>query len=405
MMAGEENLDLMRRYLLGEADQEAVRLLGERLKADPALRRDFLAYARMDAALAAMPMETVSPPKRMRWRLWSSLAAAAALIVGVFFAWKQPGGERGQPWAALITSTNAEWADPNVDFMLRGGELPEGPLRLVAGEVELATSAGARILLQAPVTVRFISENRLGCEEGRVVCDCRTPRSRLTVETPQTTVVDLGTVFSVEAQKDASTLVSVLRGEVELRGSDSRRVRQGEVAVVSRSVVRIAPMTEAETARFSGMLASPRQMPPALPNLLTERWTTSSGNVSVDAAAQTVRIRAGDRLPFPMAKQTTIIGDYAGRTVLASARGRSVPDDPMNARQHAVLKVAFLNAEGREFACSFRHFLHKQRGPERALLAVVAPPGTRAVQYQLLLATARMGHGSAVFDEAFLAIE
>jgi len=214
-------------------------------------------------------------------------------------------------------------------------------------------------------------------------------------------------VFSVEAQRDASTLVSVLSGEVELRGSDPRRVRQGEVAVVRSAVVRIAPMTEAESARFSEVLVVPQQMRPTLPNLLTKHWTTSSGNMSVDAE-QTLRISAGDRLPFPMAKQTSIMGDYAGRTVLASVRGMSAPDDPIQGRQHAVLKVAFLNAEGLEFACSFRHFLQNRRDPgrrERALLAVVAPPGTRAVQYQLLLATARMDHGSAIFDEAFLAIE
>ena len=408
MKANEENLDLMRRYLTGEADAEAVQTLGERLKTDADLRREFLAYARMDAALASMPVEVVSRPKPTRWRVWAPLAAAAAIIVAAFVALQMPVGERGMPWATLVTSTNAEWADANMDLMLREGELPRGVLRLVAGAVELATPAGARVFLEAPVAVRFVAANRLVCEEGRVLCECPTPQSRLTVETAQTTVVDLGTVFSVEAQKDASTHVAVLSGEVELRGADTRRLRKGEAAVVRSAVVRITPMTEAESSRLAERIATPQQMPSALTNLLTKQWATSADSVRVDAGSQSVRIRAGDRLPFPMAKQTTRMGDYTGRTVLARAWAMSAPEDPMQGRQHAVLKVAFLNAEGREFACSFRHFLQKQRVPgkrEQALLAVVAPAGTHGVQFQALMSTAGLEKGAVVFDGLFLGIE
>lgn len=408
MKTSEENLDLMRRYLRGEADAEAVEQLGERLKADAALRRDFLAYARMDAALAAIPMEIVSRPQTMRWRVWAPLAAAAAMTVAAFLAWKMPFGERGLPWATLVSSTNAEWADPNVDLMLRGGELPGGVLRLVSGEVELATSTGARVFLQAPVAVRFISAKQLVCEEGRVVCDCPTPQSRLTVETAQTTVVDLGTVFSVEAQKDASTLVSVLSGEVELRGTDSQRVRKGEVAVVRSEVVRITPMTESESARFTTMLAGPHPASATMPNLLMGAWSASSDMVISNPEAQTVRIRAGDRRPFPMARQTLKTGGIGGRTVVAATRAVSPEEEPLHHRQHAVLKLSFLNAHGHEFACAFRHFLKTQRATgrsEQVRLAVIAPAGTEAVQLQLILNADQRENGSVIFNDVFLGIE
>ena len=408
MKASEENLDLMHRYLTGEADAETVRKLGVRLKADAELRRDFLAYARMDAALAAMPRGVVSPRKPARWRVWAPIAAAAAMIAAAFLLWMMPAGGNGVPVATLVTSTNAEWADPNVDLMLRAGELPGGLLKLVSGEVELATSGGARVLLQAPVAVRFISEKQLVCEEGRVVCDCPTPLSRLTVETPQTTVVDLGTVFSVEAQRDASTLVSVLSGEVELRGGEPRRVRQGEVAVVRSTVVRITPMSDAESAHFDPMLNHGNPTTATMPNRLGHSWRASSELVSIDEQSGKVRIRAGDLRPFPMARQTLASGRIAGRTVAASAWAISPDDDPLVGRQHAVLKLAFLDASGREFACTFRHFLHAQRGIERreqALLAVIAPAGTEAVELQLILNTDQRKQGSIVFDDAHLGIE
>mgnify|MGYP000349551455 CR=1 FL=1 len=43
--------------------------------------------------------------------------------------------------------------------------------------------------------------------------------------------------------------------------------------------------------------------------------------------------------------------------------------------------------------------------PFYALLAVVAPPGAHAVQFQVLMSTAQMDKGSVRFDELFFGIE
>ena len=85
----------------------------------------------------------------------------------------------------------------------------------------------------------------------------------------------------------------------------------------------------------------------------------------------------------------------------------SPPDDPIWERQFAVLKIAFLNAEGREFACSARHFLHQGLPPGvyvPAQLAAQAPPGTRRVEVQLMLAAGNLKSGSLYFDDASLVI-
>ena len=450
MNASEPQLEQIRKYLAGESSEEETRLLGDTLQRDPLLLADFLAYARVDAMLANLPALIPSAPleargpdtpngsstvpvqravacgssdpaalhgsttlhqaKQAPWRTvaaWSA-ALAAVLLIG-FAIYPATVKQRPVPFSSLVTSTNARWADPNVEWALRAGELPAGLLRLEEGNVELATSDHARIFLQSPVAVRFVSRNRIVCEEGRLVCECPTPASRLIVQTPQTLVVDLGTVFAVDAQKDASTQVVVLRGEVELRGQRSQRVRGGEAAVVRSSVVRIAPVSEEELTRLRAVFTE-RELPvDPTRNALAHGWKTSSELVWVDPNKPSIRISAGDLRQYPMASQTVETGEVSGRTVLASVRAESHPEEPLLDGQYAVLKIAFLDPSRHEFACAFRHFL-KGHGTssaraERVLLAVVAPQGTDAVQIQLLLNTDKRERGSAIFEQPFLSIE
>jgi ferric-dicitrate binding protein FerR (iron transport regulator) len=81
----------IRRYLDGEATAEETAALESLLLEDPAMRRDFLRYARMDAALAGRngapliaaiqaPARTGPTAPRRRRRVWV-IAAAAAVVV------------------------------------------------------------------------------------------------------------------------------------------------------------------------------------------------------------------------------------------------------------------------------------------------------------------------------------
>ena len=54
MKSSAAQMELVRRYLSGEASQEEARNLEAMLATDTQLRRDFLAYARVDAALSAL---------------------------------------------------------------------------------------------------------------------------------------------------------------------------------------------------------------------------------------------------------------------------------------------------------------------------------------------------------------
>jgi hypothetical protein len=86
MKSSDTQMELVRRYLGGEATVEEARRLESMLAVDAQLRRDYLAYARVEAGLSSKvrpKLVKTAPPNR--WLTWRPLAAAAAGIVfGMF---------------------------------------------------------------------------------------------------------------------------------------------------------------------------------------------------------------------------------------------------------------------------------------------------------------------------------
>ncbi len=93
----ETRLELIRRYLEGTATAEETRHLETLLLSDAGLRREFLRYAHLDAALAERRTAATPPALKHRtWMQWRPLTAAAAgIILGMFctslvFAYASP---------------------------------------------------------------------------------------------------------------------------------------------------------------------------------------------------------------------------------------------------------------------------------------------------------------------------
>jgi len=91
MKSGESQMDLVSRYLSGQASFEEVETLEALMLEDSQLRADFLACARVDAALPAAiegkmtvaEFQSESSVKRRRSRWAPALAAAAVVALSV----------------------------------------------------------------------------------------------------------------------------------------------------------------------------------------------------------------------------------------------------------------------------------------------------------------------------------
>ena len=73
-----------------------------------------------------------------------------------------------------------------------------------------------------------------------------------------------------------------------------------------------------------------------------------------------------------------------------------------------MLKIVFVNAEGREFAYAMQRFLPAATARPgqytQAQVAAFVPPGTRGVQVQLMLNAHALAAGTVLFDDATLMV-
>jgi ferric-dicitrate binding protein FerR (iron transport regulator) len=406
--------DLIHRFLDGTASQAEAAELSHLIETDANVRNRYLDLAELHAVLSAE--ESLRAPRvekrlaRPKWvRFAPALKIAAALVVaGLAFWWLKPAAEPDLPFATLISTVNARWDDEATELSLNAGEAPSGMLRLLEGEAEFATSQGATVALEAPAVIQFESATAIFVESGKVLCRCPTPQSRLTVRTPETQVIDLGTEFSVEARGDRSTRVAVFSGEVKV---DSTVLREGQAAEV-----RSPGLTMLEASVVREMMAQMRDDAP-MPEVQNElrepdfadakaaNWELTPGHAKIED--QALRVSSRESRFWPNARQTVWRPDLSGRAIVASVRALQPADDPLQPMQFAVLKLVFRGERGSHIAYASRHF---QFGGgtsgffETAHVAAIAPPGTKGVSVELLLNARGEKNGSVVFDDAVLHI-
>jgi hypothetical protein len=412
-------LETVGRIADGTASAEEVREVNAALRSDAELRRAYLRYMNLESALAsaaaARPV-VVRKPSPLPWVRWAAVASlAAAVVVCVLLRMERP-PEVVAPFATLVAAHDAVWGDPNVELALNGGQLPSVSIRLESGTAEFLLNDGATVVLRGPAAVRFPQPKRVHVEGGRVVCRCPSPESRITVETASTEVVDLGTEFFVEARADRSALVAVLSGEV--RVGAEQHLRKGEAAEVrADGILIVRPLTQEEVSNQFRAVTPAEEVTNRGSNLLkdagfdrglsAETWGGTEPNLTPLADGgrhgRAIRVSASGFAHFPQCRQRVETGDVSGKVVMASVWAANPASDRLRPGQFAMLKIAFVNERGREFGFAKRQFLNAQSPPgqfEEIRLAAIAPPGTHAIQFQLVLSTNARKEGSVLFDDA-----
>jgi hypothetical protein len=353
-----------------------------------------------------------------------------------------PGEEPDAP-ATITAVVEAVWADPTVELMLQRGSLPAGPMHLRSGRVELLFASGGSAVIEGPAIFEPLSGDSLRMLLGSVRCRCPKAGSELRVETPRGTVTDLGTEFVASVADDEMLRVGVIEGRVRLDLADATRViAAGEALAVNHegqatadiaffedygARAALTPFDEEAFLTGVNLLDDPSfETPadaeagrngaaatPALKKLLQlGPWSASPGHVERVSAptasgGHAVRVAANGNPFWPLLVQRVSTGDISGQIVMASVKATPTADDPLSGRQRPIVKIAFVDALGREFASAGRHFL-KASGPDdrfaEGRIAAIAPEGTCGVNYTILLNACGLPTGSVVMDDARLVI-
>ncbi len=260
MKSAEKELELVRRYLGGEATREEVDTLEGRMREDAQLRRDFLACARVDAALTGATgeekalallepeMPAVASPRA--WLPWAALAAVlcVAVLLGIEFRQQEQAPAGQSPVARFGELKDCRWTDPSASHQ-PGELLVSGRrLELSSGQAEVLFDTGARMRLSGPASVELRSSWGIFLALGSAWIVADTPQSKgFTVETPSSTFIDIGTAFSATVSPDGRSRLEVSEGEVDAitdREVGPRRLRKGETLYVEPGERKILSLLE-----------------------------------------------------------------------------------------------------------------------------------------------------------------
>lgn len=272
-----ERLDAL---LAGELREDSARLVGSEIRGDGDLLEQFVAQARMDAALKSLMadeqgvenfaqgvmarvqtgnersltksvlseiLDEREAAKRHRprvfdWWVWTKTAAiaavAAAATVWVLQSVRLDSDGKVAPKPAfparLTAEEDVQWAEYSLQAR-EDGWLGAGRLHLKSGLAEVTFGSGARVLLEGPVIFDIEQTNRGFLKRGRLTAEVPGSASGFVINTPTMNVVDLGTRFGLSTESDGESEVHVMQGVVEVS-----RARGPSVPLVLREGLAVA---------------------------------------------------------------------------------------------------------------------------------------------------------------------
>ena len=282
--ASEPSLELVQLVgaaLEGDVSESEMGRLKELLRADPDARRYYLDAAAMHSMLEwehgeaellgfSAPGSTAKNGSGTK-RVLLVLGAAAMLVLGALLSRllappaspqdlasdRKPDLAEGSPrlHARLTAVEGPEWeaGRPGMGHLALGEWVPDGNLRLKSGRVTLTFDSGAVLSAEGPVEFDVEGPNRGFLHHGKVAAFVPPQATGFVLNTPSSSIIDLGTRFGAIVHHDGSTEVHVVEGDVEVAdllltsGGEPRLLKAGEALVVGRS-------GEVADVRFDGEL-------------------------------------------------------------------------------------------------------------------------------------------------------
>ena len=210
VLTEEERQAKIRAFIAEEkAIEEKERLLEQlerrRIRQRELRRRQRIARAR-----------TVAAKVRMYSRI-GAMAAVGMVIAYLLYLVLQP---VPPAFVAVLTDgVNVKWADSQqpteLDSLLR----PEY-MKLVEGFAEITFDGGAKAIIEAPAEIELQNASRAYLQSGKMSATVPVEARGFALNTPSSSIIDLGTEFSVHVKKDGSSDIHVFKGQVSLMASE-----------------------------------------------------------------------------------------------------------------------------------------------------------------------------------------
>lgn len=194
--------------------------------------------------LRTLPLYLPKPSARMfrKKTLFALLAFSIVFIVSISLLYFQFWQNNTPPFLARITNTQkAVWEKGKRDWktneLLHAGD----ELHLTGGVIELETALGARVILKGNSRLIPINLSQFQLDVGNLFANVPPQAKGLTIETPSSRIVDLGTSFGLIIHSSQETEVHVLKGFVEFNLVNSKRETTISKNLFEKDAIRIQP--------------------------------------------------------------------------------------------------------------------------------------------------------------------
>lgn len=173
-----------------------------------------------------------------------ALTSIAALLCMMIYVYTHPRPLK-EPVAVLVDQFNARWAADSQE-MNPGLQLFSGqPLYLTQGIAKILFDYGAEVVIQGPAEVLLISPEKVALEYGRLYANVPRKATGFTVETPRSTVVDLGTEFGIKVDVTGTMDIHMFKGKANLVLGPKGRAEDNAILTAHQ-----ARRVDAETGRM-----------------------------------------------------------------------------------------------------------------------------------------------------------
>ena len=226
MKSSTEQMNLVGRYLSGEISREEMEQLESDMLADEQLRKDFLAYARVDASLPGIVsgsgslLEFTQNRKAKRSFLrWGLTVAAAILMLCLYLIAPidsstngaiSPGTTNHNPIAVVIDHVDDTiapkreiWGKETFEFQ--------------TGGIHLRFNEAVDFIFEGPGSFDILGPKLVKVHQGKTrTIVFNESGHEFSIITPEAKYVDLGTEFCLEISKNQKDKLDVQVGEIEI---------------------------------------------------------------------------------------------------------------------------------------------------------------------------------------------
>jgi hypothetical protein len=182
--------------------------------------------------------QKAEPAKSIRTANRTLLLVSAFCVTAVLFLCVV--ADIGRRWfpsevATLRSSMQAQWMDSAVPKSGDRLTRHKKPLRLAQGMVDIVFDSGAEAVIEAPAQFRLKSINRIELQSGRVFAEVPPSARGFTVDTPQASIVDMGTQFGVKVESGISSDLHLFKGKASLTPAGAARNGKSEIITAGQA--------------------------------------------------------------------------------------------------------------------------------------------------------------------------